>query len=102
MVGHRIARLCTKLRVKDLEITRLSGLWGVAWQLAGYKSNGSPYCLLPPGETMTRQPDSYQRETVLRVAQVQMAFSLSGPPLLKLKVLMPGPPEWNTQNFLPR
>lgn len=85
MVGHPIAWLYTELQAKDLEMTRLSGLWGGAWQLAGYKSNGSSYCLLPPGGTMTRQPDSYQRETVLRVAQVQMAFSLSGPPLLKLK-----------------
>lgn len=85
MVAHPIAWLYTELQVKDLEMTRLSGLWWVAWQLASYKSNGSSYCLLPPGGTMTRQPDSYQRETVLRVAQVQMAFSLSGPPLLKLK-----------------
>lgn len=71
--------------VEDLEMTRFSGLLGVAWELAGYRSNGLSQCFLPAGGTMTRQPDCCQRKTMVRVAQAQMALLLSGPPLLWLK-----------------
>lgn len=66
-------------------MTRFSGLLGVAWELAGYRSNGPSQGFLPAGGTMIRQPACCQRETVVRVAQVQMALLLSGPPLPWLK-----------------
>lgn len=103
MVGHTIAWPHPRLQVKGPEMTRSSGLWVVAWELAGHKSNG-PKCLLPPQRPITRQADCCWRETVSMVPQGQMAFFLSG--LLLQQKLMPGhlvpPGEGRSlQDFLP-
>lgn len=40
MVGHAITWPHSRLQVEGLEMTRSSGLWMVAWELAGHESNG--------------------------------------------------------------